>query len=189
MNKYKYSILSFFKNLSDTTSEFPLAVLVEGNVNNEKLIFIIGQNAPNELIKDLDIVSKKMLERITNILDAEIERSIKSDDVMSILEYLYNNNKFNLHISSPLDIPDNIIPTFDYNLNTGKPKEFNEMVYISLALFAKYVLPNDIAKDFLLINEFLQTTSKQNYFEMESPSIRVFKKPTFQPFTLSTQLN
>ena len=74
---YRYSLLSFYKALGDDSSSIPLAVLTEGMIGNEKCIVVMGQAAVSDQIKDLDIVSRKIIERSKELLDSQLTNIAK----------------------------------------------------------------------------------------------------------------
>jgi hypothetical protein len=181
---FNYSILSFIPSLENSATRIPLGVLVEGIVSKERLLVIVGADAPIEVVNELDTVSKKLLEKIPEILKKEIERSKNRDPQENILDYLFKNNRYNFNISFPKDIAKEEYCEVDYKMATNIPqnlsniasKHFSEMVNIALSLFVINVLTDDIEKDLILKN-FLETPSEPKNMYIKSPSIEIFKQP------------
>jgi len=97
-----YSIVTFRLNLNDPKSEFPFAMLMNGKMKAGEFIFI-AYVALNPEKLDIGELGRKFLRDAVKIIQAEIKRAneTKGEEV-PLLEYLAQNNIWNLRISNPI---------------------------------------------------------------------------------------
>ena len=177
---YYYSILSFFSNLNDPSTEMPIAILVESRLDNNEVLCVVRKEAPpgNE---QMSLIGQKMGTRAWEILEHQILQCGNKTRSESLLEFLSKNNMWNFRISFPKEVPtEGVIMTAP---PIEIPQEISrvemEMMIIAFSLFVQHILK----KDFLL-NQFIRS-HEQRKINIESPMFEWIKTPATPDYAVA----